>query len=123
MKRLTPIIKIVSVLFSVALLSACGGTKSIPMTVQSAPLGAHVAMQVNSSVKGTSKDWVYLGRTPLDIRRSFSRKQLNKARSFRFKMMKDGFVDQVRDWNGKEMDTEMKEKGHLYWNPKLVPSS
>ncbi len=118
--KLTQLLAVVAAL---VVLSGCGGTKSIPMTVQSEPLGAHVAYQVDSSLKGTSRDWIYLGKTPLDIKRNIRRKQLRKASAFRIKMMKDGFSDQVRDWNGKDIEAELEEKGHLFWNPKLVPSN
>ncbi len=106
-----------------ALLSACGGTKSVPMTIQSEPLGAHVTYQVHSDLKGTTQDWIYLGTTPLDIKRKISNKQLKRAQAFRVRVIKDGFSDQVRDWNGSEIKAEIDEKGHVYWNPKLVPGS
>lgn len=117
------ITKILSAGIAMMLLSACAGTKSVPMTIQSEPLGAHVTYQVNSELKGTTQDWIYLGTTPLDIKRKISNKQLRKAQAFRVRVIKDGFSDQVRDWNGKEIKEEISEKGHLYWNPKLVPGS
>ncbi len=114
--------KVLTALVITLFLAACASDKSIPLTIQSDPLGGHVAYQVNSSVKGTSSDWIYLGKTPLDIKRKISSKQLRKAQAFRLKIMKDGFSDQVRDWNGKDIKGEIEEKGHLFWNPKLVPS-
>ena len=114
---------VLSAALVMVLLTACGGTKSVPMTIQSEPLGAHVTYQVNSELKGTTQDWIYLGTTPLDIKRKISNKQLKKAQAFRVRVIKDGFSDQVRDWNGKEIKAEIDEKGHVYWNPKLVPNS
>lgn len=117
------ITKSASAILMLTLLSACGGTKSVPMTIQSEPLGAHVTYQVHSALEGTTQDWSYLGTTPLDIKRKISTKQLRRAQAFRVRVLKDGFSDQVRDWNGKEINEEIDEKGHVYWNPKLVPSS
>lgn len=117
------ITKTISVVVAMAFLSACGGTKSVPMTIQSEPLGAHVTYQVHSDVEGTTQDWIYLGTTPLDIKRKISTKQLRRAQAFRVRVLKDGFSDQVRDWDGKEINEEIDEKGHVYWNPKLVPNS
>lgn len=122
-KSPTNIVKIITIALSMLLLAACGGTKTIPLTIQSDPLGAHVALQVNSSVKGTPKEWIYLGKTPLDIKRKINTKQLKNAQAFRFKMMKDGYSDQIRDWNGKDIKSELREKGHLFWNPKMVLSN
>jgi len=106
-----------------ATLGGCASSESIPLTIQSQPLGSHVTMQVQSKEKDASSDWIYLGKTPLDVKREFSRRELKKAQAFRIKVFQNGFHDQSRDWNGKEIKAEISEKGHLYWNPKLVPDS
>lgn len=122
-KQMMHKIKVGALLSTVLLVSACAGSRSVPMTIQSDPLGGHVVYQVQSSLKGTSDDWVYIGQTPIDIKRTIRNKQLRKAQAFRIKIMKDGYSDQVRDWNGVEFKEEIREKGHVFWNPKLVPSS
>lgn len=104
------------------LLSGCAGKQSVPFTIQSDPLGGYVTMQVISSERDTSADWVYLGKTPIDIKRQISNRQLKKAEAFRMKVMKDGYHDQIRDWDGNEIEEDIDEKGHLYWNPKLIPN-
>lgn len=111
---------VLALLFS--LLAACGGgSVSVPITIQSDPLGGHVTYQLPSSAEGGSTDWIYLGKTPIDINQSVDRKRLEQAQSFRVKVFKDGYNDQVRDWSEAEIEDEIDEKGHLFWNPKLVP--
>ncbi len=106
-----------------ATLAGCASNESVPFTIQSEPLGGHVTLQVQSNEKGNSTDWIYLGKTPIDIKRQYSRRELKKAEAFRIKVFKNGYHDQIRDWNGEEIEAEIDEKGHLYWNPKLVPDS
>ena len=106
-----------------AILAGCASSESVPFSIQSDPLGGHVIYQVNTKDRGASTDWIYLGKTPIDIKRQVKRRDLAKAEAFRIKVFKNGYHDQIRDWNGDEIKEEIDEKGHLCWNPKLVPDS
>lgn len=109
----------------VLLLAGCSATKMLPLTVQSDPLGAHVLYQVQSKVKGShgTTDWIYLGLTPLDVRREVGKTQLKKADAFVIKVVKDGYLDQQKAYTGREMVGEIEEKGRVFWNPRLVTSN
>ncbi len=105
-----------------SMLTACGGgTMTVPIAIQSYPLGGHVTYQLPPSTDGGSTDWIYLGKTPIDLNQRVDKQRLEQAQSFRVKVFKDGYNDQVRDWSEAEIEEEIKEKGHVYWNPKLVP--
>lgn len=107
---------------AIVLLTACaGGSTTVPITIQSNPLGSHVTYQLPSSARGGKTDWIYLGKTPIDLKQNVDKSQLRKAQAFRVKIFKDGYNDQVRDWSEEEIDAAVKEKGHIFWNPKLVP--
>lgn len=123
MKQSKHVVKNALALSALLMLTACAGSRSVPLTIQSDPLGGHVVYQVQSNVKGTNEDWIHLGQTPIDVKRTISSKQLRHAEAFRIKIIKDGYSDQVRDWNGDEIKAEIQEKGHVFWNPKMVPSS
>ena len=123
-KRQISYIKWLCLLAVVALSSACaGGSSTVPITIQSNPLGGHVTYQLPSSALGGSTDWIYLGKTPIDLKQNVDRAQLRKAQAFRVKIFKDGYHDQIRDWSEDEIDAEVKEKGHIFWNPRLVPNA
>ncbi|MFT7529502.1 MAG: hypothetical protein ACI9FD_000505, partial [Gammaproteobacteria bacterium] len=81
-------IKTLFIATSLLLLGGCASTKILPMTIQSDPLGAHVLYQVQSKVKGSAgtTDWIYLGLTPLDVRREVGKTQLKKADAFILKV-------------------------------------
>ena len=115
-------LKVILISSLALLMVACAGKRNVPFTVQSDPLGAYVHFQVQSPVEGAANDWVFLGKTPVDIKRFISKKQLKKAGAFRLSVQKEGFSTQVKHWTRKEIDEEIREKGTLYWNPKLVPN-
>ncbi len=114
------VIKWTTLTLALFVLAGCAGKRTIPMTVQSDPLGAYVTYQVrgNESIG----DWVFLGKTPLDIKRAVPRKQLKKAEAFRMRVMKEGYSEQIRDWTGDDLREEIDEKGRLFWNPRMVPN-
>jgi len=115
--------KYVSIAVLMVLLTACaGGTTTVPVTVQSDPLGGHVIYQLPPGSKGGSTDWIYLGKTPIDLKQNVDQRQLREAQAFRIKIFKDGYSEQIRDWSEDDIEAEIDEKGHIYWNPKLVPN-
>ena len=104
------------------LLTACAtGPVTVPITVQSDPLGSHVIYKLPSTAEGVSGDWVYLGKTPIDLRQVVDGDELKKAQAFRVKEFKDSFNDQFRDCSEYEIEAAIDERGHIFWNPKLVP--
>lgn len=107
------------------ILTGCATTRMVPFTVQSDPLGAHVLYQVQTSVQGSagSNDWIYLGLTPVDVRREVGKTQLRKADSFVLRVVKEGYFDQQKSWTGEDLSEEIDEKGQVFWNPRMVRSS
>lgn len=103
-------------------MTGCATTRNIPFTVQSDPLGAFVMYQVKSPYKANTTDWIYLGNTPLDIRREISNVNLKRADAFVLRIMKEGYIDQQKEWNGSSLIDETKEKGRIFWNPRLIRS-
>ncbi len=106
-------------------MAGCASTNIVPFTVQSDPLGAHVMYQVQSKVKGSAgtTDWIYMGLTPVDIRREIGKTQLRKADAFVFRVIKDGYLEQQKSWSGDELKKQIEAKGRVFWNPRLVRSA
>ncbi|KAA3625858.1 MAG: hypothetical protein DWQ08_08865 [Proteobacteria bacterium] len=114
------------VLCLAALLGGCASTRVVPFTVQSDPLGAHVLYQVQTPGEGattTANDWIYLGLTPVDVRREISKSRFKANEAFVLRVVKDGYLDQQKSWSGDELADEMRDKEKVFWNPRLVPSS
>ena len=111
------------IILLMALAAGCASTSTVPFTIQSDPLGAYVLLQIKSSKFGDSSDWIFVGNTPLSTTRPLSNRQLQSAESVTIRVMKDGYFDQSKQWNPKSLLDEQKEKGMVFWNPRLVRSS
>jgi hypothetical protein len=105
------------------LATGCAPTvKTVPLTIQSDPMGAYVLFQVQADRKDVrSYDWVYIGNTPLKTRRSVLKSELKDADAFIVRVMKEGYLDQEKAYTGQQMVTEAKSKGTVFWSPRLVP--
>lgn len=121
MKTLFRSVSLVSAVLILAFTGGCASNKNLPMKVQSDPLGAYVVYQKNSG--SAEADWIFLGKTPLNIQRSVGDRKLRKGESLRLRVMKDGYSDQVRDWSDEDIEQDIDQMGHLFWNPRLVPGN
>ncbi len=122
MNQMKTPLRVITIVVALGLLTGCAGKKLVPMTIQSDPLGAYVAYQIRTG-EGQKSDWIFLGKTPIDINRSISRKRLRKAQAFSMKVMKEGYSDQVKELSGKDLLGQIQSKGRVFWNPRLVPSN
>lgn len=113
----------VGVLSSVLLLTACGGYRTVPISVQSDPLGAYVTYQLRSTHEDANDDWIFIGKTPVEIQRGIKKKDLKRANALRVRVMREGYSDQIKDFAKNDIQAEIEEKGRLFWNPRLVPSN
>jgi hypothetical protein len=116
-------IMLAAVIVTLSFTGGCASNKNLPMKVQSDPLGAYVVYQKHTTSSNDGKDWIYLGKTPLNIQQSIGDGNLKNNESLRLRVMKDGYSDQVRDWSGKDIEADIDQMGHLFWNPRLVPGN
>ena len=103
--------------------AGCSSSNTIPMKIQSDPLGAYVLYQKRNPSSDSSGDWIYLGKTPINVQHSIGGNGLSSNEVLRLRVMKDGYSDQIRDWSDKEVDDDIDRMGHLFWNPRLVPGN
>ena len=103
------------------LVTGCSSRHNVPFNIQSDPLGAYVMFQIKND-EGAKTDWIYLGNTPLITTRQYSKDQLQNRNSVVLRVMKEGFFDQTKVYKGESLRDESKEKGRVFWNPRLVKS-
>ena len=122
---MTRLLRLAAIATASLFLAACGSSvRTVPLTVQSEPLGAYVMFQVQADRdEERSYDWIYLGNTPLKVRHSVTKKELDDADAFVIRVMKEGYHEQKKAYTGDQMVTEAKSKGTVFWNPILVPSN
>ena len=118
-------IKVLSIAIALTAIAGCASSvKTVPFKVQSDPLGAYVLFQVQADQHDEQNyDWIYLGNTPLDIRRTVASRDLKRADAFVIRVMKEGYLDQRKAWTGEQIVKEAKKKGAVFWNPRLIPVS
>ncbi|MEJ2178219.1 MAG: hypothetical protein P8Y12_09805, partial [Gammaproteobacteria bacterium] len=97
----------------IVILTGCASSvKTVPFKIQSDPLGAFVLYQIQAvQYDDRNYDWIYLGNTPLDIRRTVASSDLKRADAFVIRVMKEGYLDQQKAWTGEQIVKEAKKKG------------
>jgi hypothetical protein len=114
----TPVItKLLFILATALLLSACGANKKdIAMKLHSDPLGAYALLQVKH--KGNENaDWIFLGPTPVITSKEII---LEDATTISLKVVRPGFYEQVKTWKAKDFLREYKENKEIVWVPNMV---
>ncbi len=118
-KRLLALFSLLALL---ALVSGCSSSvRTVRFKVNSEPEGAHVVYRVLGEDIPCQGQWIYLGNTPLRSVRQFSDEQLEKVGKITLKVMRRGYYDQVREWDGPSFLEEAEGRGVIFWTPELVP--
>jgi len=113
-------------LATIVLVGGCTTSSSrlVPFAVQSDPLGAHVLYKYTAGQDAgvDTGDWIYLGITPVDLRREVERIAFKRDDAFTLRVLKDGYLEQRKTWGGREIKEQLDSIGKVFWNPRLVPS-
>ncbi len=113
---------LLSLLALLVLSSACSpSVRTVRFKVNSEPEGAHVVYRVLGDDVPCQGQWIYLGNTPLRSVRRYSDEQLEHIGKITLKVMRRGYYDQVREWDGPSFLEEAEGRGVIFWTPELVP--
>ena len=106
------------------ILGGCSSTVSVPYKINAEPEGSHLLMQVTGQDSRIPcvNEWVYLGATPIQGVRQFNSSDLKKIDKITLKVVHEGYVDQIREWDGPGFWQEADGKGVIYWTPELIES-
>jgi len=96
------------------LTSGCASQDSVKLNIHTDPEGAHVIYRQGQS------HWLYLGVTPLNVIEVIQKEELEDEDTVSIKTMRTGYLDQVREYSGREIRDELAEQGHIFWTPRLV---
>ena len=96
-----------------AALPGCSSKLAINFNVHTEPEGAHVVYQQDGS------RWIYLGVTPLNLIEEIP----EGNDTITLKAMRCGYLDQAKEWSGEELEHESKEKGMVFWTPRLIKNT
>lgn len=104
------------------LLTGCSSpTKTVRIKINSQPEGAHVVYRMTGEDLPCQGQWIYLGNTPLRGVRHFNEGQLKKTEKITLKVIQNGYLDQVIEWDGPGFWEEAEGRGVIFWTPEMIP--
>jgi len=99
------------------LLTSCASKEPINVKIHTDPEGSHVVYRVESDL---DEPWIYLGVTPYQGVTFMDSASFDGHSSITFKVMRHGYLDQVKKWTGQQFYDEYESEGQLLWTPRLV---
>lgn len=98
-------------------LNGCASNQQINLKVHTEPEGAHIVYRVDNN------HWMYLGATPLDTIEIIHEDELRDDHTFSMKAMRNGYLDQGKEWTGDDLLEENDTKGMIFWTPRLIKNT
>lgn len=106
------------------LLTGCSpATRTVKLKIHSQPEGAYIVYRVTGSEVPCAGEWIYLGNTPFRGVHQFTEDELDNADKITIRVMRQGYTDQVIQWDGPGFWDEAEEKGVIFWTPELIPET
>jgi hypothetical protein len=104
------------------LLSSCASKEAVKIKIHTDPEGSHIVYRVADDYETGDAHWIYLGVTPYQGVTPMNSSSFGKADTITFKVMRHGYLDQVKKWTGDQFLEEYEREGMLFWAPRLVKS-
>jgi hypothetical protein len=103
-------------------LSACASKESVKLSIYTEPEGSHVVYMISHAETKKTSPWIYLGVTPYKGVTLFEDDDLDSDNTVSIKVMRNGYLDQTKEWNGEQFLEEAEDKGMIFWTPRLIKS-
>ncbi len=110
-------------LISLMALSACSSRQYVNLKIHSEPEGAHLVYKISKEQTVKEGAWMYLGLTPFSGVSLIEEDELEAGDRISFKVMHNGYLDQIKEWNGTQFIDEFEENGVIFWTPRLIKSN
>ena len=104
------------------LLSSCASKEAVKIKIHTDPEGSHIVYRVADDYQTDDAPWIYLGVTPYQGVTQLDSSSFGKADTITFKVMRHGYLDQVKKWTGAQFQEEYEREGMMFWAPRLVKS-
>jgi hypothetical protein len=114
-----PLFLLLLVIVCQLLMGCATGTRPVSFTINSEPPGGFIVLQF---LQPEISDWIFIGNTPLVTVLQVDMEKVKVSRTITLKVMKQGYFDQTKVWEGKRFMNEFQQKGGVYWSPVLVPA-
>lgn len=111
-------------LFLCSLLAGgCSSRQHINLNIHTEPEGAHLVYKIDKEKTEKEAVWIYLGVTPYNGVSLIEEDELEPGDKISFKVMHNGYLDQIKQWNGERFVEEFEESGVIFWTPRLIKSN
>lgn len=110
-------------LLSLLLLGGCGSRGYINLKIHSEPEGSFLVYKIDKLKTDKQAPWIYLGQTPFAGVSLIAEDELDSGDRVSFKLMRNGYLDQVKEWSGEQFLDEHDEQGMIFWTPRLIKSN
>ena len=104
------------------ILTACASKQTVNLSIYTEPEGSHVVYMVTRAETQEPPPWIYLGVTPYKGVTIIENDAFDSNDTISIKVMRNGYLDQKKEWNGKQFLQEFEDKGTIFWTPQLVKS-
>ncbi len=104
------------------LLSSCASKEAVKIKIHTDPEGSHIVYRVADDYQTDDAPWIYLGVTPYQGVTQIDKSSFDKSDTITFKVMRHGYLDQVKKWTGAQFQEEHDREGMMFWAPRLVKS-
>ena len=105
------------------LVSSCSSSQAVNFKIHTDPEGSHVVYKISQNDGTKATEWIYLGVTPYKGVTLFNGDALEDESTISVKVMQNGYLDQVKEWNGAQFLEEYENEGLIFWTPHLVRST
>jgi len=110
-------------LLSLLLLGGCSSRGYINLKIHSEPEGSFLVYKIDKLRADRPSPWIYLGQTPFAGVSLIEGDELDSGDRVSFKVMRNGYLDQIKEWNGEQFLDEYDEQGVIFWTPRLIKSN
>jgi len=110
-------------LLSLIALSGCSSRQNLNLNIHTEPEGSHLVYKIAKEDAVKEAVWIYLGVTPFTGVSLIEEDDLKSEDRISFKVMRNGYLDQIKEWNGKQFIDEFEESGVIFWTPRLIKSN
>ena len=104
------------------LFSGCASTQAVNLNIHTEPEGSFIVYKVAKQEAETDTPWIYLGNTPYRGVTIFNKDAFDHDDTISFKVMRNGYMDQVKKWTGDAFLQEYDRNDVLTWTPRLIKS-
>lgn len=120
MKILRRVVKTACLLMMAMLVTSCASKEAMNMKIHTEPEGSHIVYRVALEDMEHDPPWVYLGVTPYQGLTLMDSDAFTDDATITFKVMRHGYMDQVKEWSGEQFLREYENENRLFWTPRLV---